>query len=142
MNAIQKISKRAKAIQRSQPGKAWKNCIKQASADYRAGKLGGSSKAPKKKSRKVGAVKLIEKGESRNAKPTKIIRVHRTKKGLFKGTSLAGVSSAALKAELKNKLKHRLSMQLLSQAMATTKTNRRKAGKLVAETKRQLKKLD
>jgi hypothetical protein len=43
---------------------------------------------------------------------------------------------------LRSKLKSRLAMQLLTQSMATTKTNQRRAAKKVAETKRQLRKLD
>lgn len=48
-NAIKKISARAKVIQRSHKTWTWKKCIKQASADYRAGKLGSGSVAGKKK---------------------------------------------------------------------------------------------
>lgn len=142
MSALTKISARAKQIQRKHPGKAWISCIKAASAEYRSGKLGKAKPARKKPRRRVGATLLIERKETRRTKPKRVVRIVRKKNGTFKGSALAGVSSAALKGELRNKLKQRLAMQLLNQSLATTKTNRRKAGKLVAETKRQLKKLD
>lgn len=40
MTAIQKISKRAKAIRKAHPSMKWQTCIDKASAEYRAGKLG------------------------------------------------------------------------------------------------------
>jgi hypothetical protein len=141
MSAITKISARAKQIRRKHPGKSWKACIKAASAEYRAGSLGKASGKTKRR-RKVGATLLIERNETRRTRPKRVVRIKRTSKGTFKGASLAGVSSAALKAELRSKLKSRLAMQLLTQSMATTKTNRRRAAKKVAETKRQLRKLD
>jgi hypothetical protein len=37
------------------------------------------------KSKKIAAVKIIQKGEKKNAKVTKVLQQTRTKKGLFKG---------------------------------------------------------
>lgn len=85
-SAIQKISKRAKAIRRAHPSKKWMACIKEASREYKAGKL--------------GATLLIEKNETRRTKPKRVVRVTRSKKGTFKsikriGNTAGGFSSMA-----------------------------------------------
>lgn len=48
-NAIVKISKRAKAIQRMHKNKPWKECIAQASREYNRGTIGAAKKKPAKK---------------------------------------------------------------------------------------------
>src|SRR5690348_5945425 len=60
MSAIQKISRRAKAIRRAHPAKAWMACIKEASREYRSGKIGkvstrqtGSSNKKRDKARRA-----------------------------------------------------------------------------------------
>lgn len=50
-------------------------------------------RAKKKSSpKKVGAIKIVEKGENRNAKPKAIYEYNRTKKGTFKGLKKIGVT--------------------------------------------------
>lgn len=52
-NAIVKISKEAKRLQRLHHGWTWKECISKASANYNAGQLGTIGKAKPKKKGKV-----------------------------------------------------------------------------------------
>lgn len=135
-NAIVKISRRAKQIQRS-TGKAWNLCIKQASAEYRSGKIG----AAKKPWRQTGtSVKRIDR--QRKAKPPGK-RKSKTGKTYYerrKNRSDVPGSITGLKAAVRSRLKEKLSKQLLQREMATTKTKRRKASKAISETKGQLKK--
>lgn len=64
-NAIVKISKRAKQISRANKNKAWKDCIAQASREYKAGKLGAVKKAS---TRQTGGSNL-KRDKQRRAKP-------------------------------------------------------------------------
>lgn len=90
MTAIQWISKQAKVIRKKHPSMAWSQCIKKASAEYKAKHKPKTKSAPKKK---VGAVKYVEKGETKNTKPKKVYQVNRTKKGTFKGVKrIAGTT--------------------------------------------------
>lgn len=88
MTAIQWISKEAKAIRKKQPSLAWSQCIKKASANYKAKHKTTTTK------KKVGAVKYVEKGEPKSAKAKKVYQVNRTKKGTFKSvTRIAGTTT-------------------------------------------------
>ena len=64
-NAIVKISKRAKQISRASKNKAWKDCIAQASREYKAGKLGAVKKAS---TRQTGGSNT-KRDKQRRAKP-------------------------------------------------------------------------
>lgn len=64
-NAIVKISKRAKQISRANKNKAWKDCIAQASREYKAGKLGAVKKAS---TRQTGGSNT-KRDKQRRAKP-------------------------------------------------------------------------
>lgn len=88
MTAIQWISKEAKAIRKKHPSFAWSQCIKKASANYKAKHKTTTTK------KKVGAVKYVEKGEPKSAKAKKVYQVNRTKKGTFKSvTRIAGTTT-------------------------------------------------
>lgn len=88
MTAIQWISKEAKAIRKKQPLLSWSECIKIASALYKAKHKTTTIK------KKVGAVKYVEKGEPKSAKAKKVYQVNRTKKGTYKSvTRIAGTST-------------------------------------------------
>ena len=65
---LKKITAAAKAIRRKHPNKKWTDCIKQASKQV-----------------KLGAVKYIEKGETKKTPATKVYRVQRKKAGTFNG---------------------------------------------------------
>lgn len=83
-NPLKKITARAKQIART--GKTWQQSIKQAGKEYRAGK--------------IGATLLIEKGETRRTKPSRVVQVSRTKAGTFKGAnSMSGIEKSKAKLE-------------------------------------------
>lgn len=152
--ALSKITARAKQIRRSSPRTKWTAAIKQAGADYRAGRL--------------GAIKLIERGETKKTPVKKTYRVNRTKKGLFKGTSRVGsisrISAVATTrkpapqspwpgyvsgvgqsiAGLKSTIRQKLEMQLGTAYVLLNKTigkmKRRKVQKKITAIKSQLRK--
>lgn len=51
------------------------------------------------KSKKVGAIKIVEKGESKKAKPKATYQQKRTAKGTFKGLKKIGAASSKVKAK-------------------------------------------
>lgn len=79
---LQKQTALAKQIRKKHPKKIWTDCIKQAAAEL-------------KKTKKVGAYKVIEKGEPLNVKPKKVFQQTRTKKGVFKAGGLKRVAGYA-----------------------------------------------
>jgi hypothetical protein len=104
--ALAWIVKEAKRLRREYPNRfeKWTDYVAQASAIY-SKKHGGKSpvgkkshagrkrKPGKKKTRKVSAVKLIERGEHKNTKAKRVVRINRTRKGTFKKFStVTGVS--------------------------------------------------
>lgn len=75
--ALKKIVSEAKQLQKKDGNrKSWTKYVQQASALYRSGKL--------------GAYKVIEKGETKKTPIRKTVQVQRTKKGLFKGVKTVG----------------------------------------------------
>lgn len=142
-NAIAKISKRAKAIQRATPGKPWKRCIREASAEYRSGKIGakrsnrqtGSSNRKRDKQRKA-----LAPGKRKSA--TGKTYYERRKNRSDVPGRLSGVSAATLTSELKRRKKDQLAKALLNRDLATKKTIRKKHQKTVTAIKADLKKLD
>lgn len=141
--ALSKITARAKQIRRSSPKTKWASAIKQASADYRAGRL--------------GAIKLIEKGETKKTKVKKTYRVNRTTKGRFKGTTAVGSISringskqavngigqtiAGLKSSIRQKLETQLGNTYVTLNKTKGKMKRRKVQKRITAIKSQLRKM-
>lgn len=80
---LKKITSEAKRIRRHKPKTTWKSAIKQAARRYKSGSL-----RPRKK--RVSAVKFVEHGEKRSAKPAAVFRVIRSGKGRFKGLKRIG----------------------------------------------------
>jgi hypothetical protein len=67
-----------------------------AAKDYMASirKLKGKPKAKKTTAKKVGAIKIVEKGETKLTRPTKVYQQTRTKSGTFKSLKrIAGTST-------------------------------------------------
>ena len=99
------IAEAKKLRKKDRNRKQWKDYVAQASAIYakkhhgrspvgKKSHAGRKRKSGKRKMRKVSAVKLIERGESKNTKPKKVVRVNRTKSGTFKKFStVTGVSA-------------------------------------------------
>jgi len=71
----------------------FKAAVARAKKLYKTGKYKRFSDAVKAAYKKVGAVKLIERGEKKNVKPKAIYQVNRTKKGLFTGMKQVGSKS-------------------------------------------------
>jgi len=99
MSALQQITKRAKQLRNANKNLAWSAAIKKASAEYRAKNKGKKPVARKvkkaaKKKRKVGSTLLLERGENPRKKPTRIVKIQRTKAGTFKKFSKISGSPA------------------------------------------------
>jgi len=124
-NAIVKINRRAKAIQRAQPGKAWKACIQQASREYRATKGG------KKKTVKRSAPK-----KSRRSAPKKTS--HSPRSG---GSSLSKATPAQLKSALLRQLKEKEDRAVLQKYHAKKKRVKNKIQKRIVAIRKEARKL-
>lgn len=61
MNALKKITDRARQLKKKHPGAKWTSLTKQASAEYRAGKLGAATKTKKSKARKPKKKKKVNR---------------------------------------------------------------------------------
>lgn len=138
-NAIVKISKRAKAIQRANKNKAWKSCIKQASTEYRAGKLGTTATATKYRQtgssvKKYDRLKKAKPPGKRKSATGKTYYERRKNRSDVPG-SLSGA-----KKVLRDAAKERLKAALLAKEMATTKMLKRYFSKKIREAKADLKK--
>ena len=145
-NTLKKITARAKQLRKKHPHTPWKNLVKKAGRDYRAGKLGSVKKS---KSRQTGSSNE-KRDRERSARPPgaripaggkKVTYYERRKNRSDKPGSLTGATTAQLKSEIKNRLEDQLGKQLVRREMAPTKTRRRKINKQVIETRRKLKKL-
>jgi hypothetical protein len=130
-NALKQITTEAKRIRKAHPKKTWKAAIKEAGKKYRSGSL----------RKKVGATKLIERGESRKTRPAKTYKVSRTPAGQYKKFSqVAGVQSVAVhKAAVKSHYLVQLSNLLLKKELAKGVRDKRKIAKEVLKVKKALK---
>jgi len=103
---------------------------------------GGFKKHRSKKRKKVSAIKLVERNESRSTPAKKVYRVTRTKKGTYKGiTQIGSIGSGQLKSELKKRITDKIDSLVLRKFHATTKRDKRKIQKLISDQKMQLRKL-
>ncbi len=128
MNAIKKISSRAKVLQKKHPNTAWKNLIKQASREYRNGKL-PQTRRKKTKPKKVAKRKIGG------------LRKKSVRGEVVKRATGAGLTIAAATHFIQSELKDKLGRDMVRQHLATTKRDKRKIGKTIADTKRKLRKL-
>mgnify|MGYP006276153241 CR=1 FL=1 len=71
-------------------------------------KMKGKSKSSAKK---VGAIKIVEKGESKNAKPSAVYQYNRTKKGTFKGLKKIGATKSSTHKDTKS---HNVNIRVVS----------------------------
>lgn len=96
---FKKVVAEAKKLRQKNPK------LTQAQAVARAWAISYGKKAAAKK-KKVGATKIIQKGESKNAKVTKVLQQTRTKKGQFKGYKRIGATSVKAKKSKKTSEMH------------------------------------
>jgi len=117
----------------------FKSAVKKAKALYRTGRYASFSQAVKAayKGKRVGATKFIERGESKNTAPRKVVRVNRTKSGTFKSMETITGLMSAVRRQLRTKIENAAG----AVALATTKRSRKKAAKRLAELKKQYRKL-
>ncbi len=107
------IFKLAKAYQRKHPKTDWQTCIQ---------KVKGGKKPARKK---VGAYKVIERGESKKTPAKKTYRAVRSKSGTFKG--MQSVTGADVKAFAKQQLgKACIDYELATTVKATKDAQKRK----------------
>lgn len=136
-SAIQKISRRAKQIRKAHPSKAWQSCIKQASGEYKSGKISGTSSKPRR--RKVAKKKSApRKRAPRTRKVTGVKRT--TRRSIPKSKKTIGAVRSTIR-EQKGILKERLGDAMADQWSATTKREKKNIGKRVSMLKSQIKSL-
>lgn len=121
--AIEKISARAKQLQRKHPNSSWKSLIKKASQEYRAGKKMTVLRKPRKQKKVSGMRKKV--------------RHEINEKAQGAGLSIA-TATHFIKKSYEDKL-GRAEVQLFN---ATTRTAKKNIRKRIAEYKRKLRKLD
>lgn len=93
--------------------------------------------ALKKTPKRVGAIKMIERGESRHTPAKKVYRVTRTKAGRFKNVdTISGLLSKA-----KGIIKEKIDTQVIKKYHATGKRAKRKIQRHITELKSKLRKL-
>ena len=81
-SALNKITTRAKQLRKSHPKLTWIDAVKKASGEYRNGS--------KHTTKKVGATKMIERGESKNTPVKRVIRIERKPDGTIKSMKKVG----------------------------------------------------
>lgn len=104
--ALKKVRARAKQLKKSRPGASYRNLLKQAGREYRAGKLKTRS-ASKRRMRKVGSTLLLERGDTKKKKPSRVYKVMRSSKGKFKGTRRVGSAKVKYKTRIIRQTKYR-----------------------------------
>jgi hypothetical protein len=135
-NAISKISKRAKQLQKKHPGTAWKNLIKKASAEYRSGLI------PKKVSHRKHSVK-----KKTHTKKVSGLFKRKRKSGYDIGKDISRrasnpiVSVSAAKHFLKREYEELLKKELFKKEMATTIKATKDASRHIREIRHAIKKL-
>lgn len=129
-NAIVKINRRAKQLQRAHKSWAWRDCIEKASAEYRRG-VGSKKRSPKKtkskprrKSRRVSNVTTASRSHTDRNKITSNIQVG---------------SITRHKAAIRKTLKESLGKQLVLSRTARKKTDRKKHSKKATSIMRELR---
>jgi hypothetical protein len=157
MNALKKITDRARQLQKKHPNSKWISLVKKAGADYRAGRLGkiagGSNNSPTRTSTKAHTSRNrtatstktitahVKVGSKRTGYITRVTGSGAPRQQLINKMD-AGLSTGAAKHFLKEDTKTKLSKALLNQVTATTKRDRRKHGKIASALKSTLRKID
>jgi hypothetical protein len=131
------VFKEAKKLQRAQPRKFanWQKAVKAAGKKLK-------TKGRKKPGKRTGAVKFIERGETRSTRPKKIYKVSRTKTGNFK--TLKAVGKATVSQHIKaarEGLGQQYGNLAIRQFLAPTKTKRRQISKKLAHVRSQILRL-
>lgn len=142
-NAIIKINKEAKRLQRIHKTWPWKDCIRVASDNYNSGKIGSLpmkansslGRASRKHKRRPAAKKAKHRRHIGTAKPTAAAR------GTVSPAKLSGVSAGSLRSELKRRINTDIDKAVVRKFHATGKRIKRKIQKIITDKKAQLRKL-
>lgn len=135
MATLQQITTKAKVLYKTGKYKKWTDAIKAASKLVKKKPVKKAVKKAAKK-RKVGAIKIIEKGETKNTRPKKVYQYTRSKTGTFKGLkTISGVNAAGKKI-----ISEKLKTALYKKETAKLKRDKNKHSKEVRELKKQLQK--
>lgn len=119
-STLEKITTRAKQLRKKSPGKKWMTCVKEASREYRGGKISGTKKKAGKKKKAVGS----SRPASRHI-----------------GSIGDDATLAQAIASTKKKLEAQLGWMLVNQRMAKTKTLKRQYASKVADISKKLRAL-
>lgn len=144
MNALKKITTRAKQLQKKHPSTAWKTLVKRAGLEYRQGKLGKSE--PRVKSRQTGSSNTKRDKLRKALAPGKRTTAHgttyteRRKNRSDKPGTLTGVSLASLKAAAKKKINDQIDKLVVKKFREAKKRARVKIQRQITEAKAQLRK--
>lgn len=136
---LARITAEAKRIRRARPGMKWTNALKEAGKKFRG--------------KRVGATLLLEKGETRRTKPSRVLVVKRKrtapKKGTFRGYAVGairppGFGGNTLKATIagvRKGLAEQLGRLEARKFLAARKSDKNRIQKEIATLKRQIKKM-
>lgn len=144
-STLRKITTRAKAIRKLHPSMKWTSAIKAASKELKSKGAVGKTKKAGTRRRKVGkkrisAIKLIERNETKATPVKKTYRYNRDKGGRIKSiTRIAGVSTPQLKSEMVGRLKQTLGELHVKREMNTKAGTHKRLTKQIAETRRKIK---
>lgn len=162
-NALSKIVARAKQLRKAHPGKSWKACVAQSSAEYRRGAFGYVAKkkpAAKKKVvkhyRQTGSSDTKRDAERSARKPGKRksaqgntyyeYRKNRSDvPGKLTGApnkdKLLQITDASLKKVLRDRMLTKLGALLLKRDITTSRRDKRKLSKEISIIRAEIKKL-
>lgn len=142
-NQLKKITARAKKIRKAKPGMKWTSAIKQASRDYRTGKLGSAKPArwqTGSSTKKYDEQRKAKKPGKRKTAHGTVYTERRKDRSDMPG-KLTGVSTASLASELKKRKREQLAKALLAKDQATNRRSWIHAGNRVKALKKDLNKL-
>lgn len=133
MTALEWMQKEAKKIRKQHPNMAWISVMKKAGVAYRA-KNGTSSK------RKVGAYKVVERGESTKTKPSAVYKNVRSKSGEVKKVKKIGSVNSYMNAARRLVIDQIGKLEALY-IVASSKSDKNRVRKLINEKKAVLRRL-
>lgn len=120
---LQKMTTRAKRLRKEHPRLSWQDALKRAAKDL-------------KKTSRVGAYKVIERGEPKAARPSATYQVDRTKAGTFRGMKKVGsVTIEGVLKETKKAVLEKIGILEANKFSARLKSDRAKISKEIAHLK-------
>lgn len=143
---LQKQAARVRAIRKANPRIEYIAAVKKAAKELKSEKKKPAKRAPAKR-KAVGAYKVIERGETRKTRPTKVVRTVRTASGTFKGTravsgAVSGMGTVSgMMSGLRKMLIQDLGALEAKKFATPLKRDKAKLQKLITAKKAQIRKL-